>query len=880
MSNGIGRSIFQKFNGGFGLPFMPEKNKIKGILTEKDGKSIKIDIGGNRRMELQLRREIEGKTGELVVIDKKDVVNSSLEKQASTPLKQEEAGLYSKILQSFNMPIKDELLGALKILDIHGIQLSKENLLSLMMSQNQLTSVIDGLDYDTAIGLMDKAVDIERDPLQKVAASVEELKEGNKGSSIIKYLRSQFKMSADEAERIAAELYGSKMGKDYTDIIKALDKAGIEISKKNVDRLHEIFSKLQKLKNVGDELLISSIKNKVEATIDNLVKLKDAVTKGIVAADERLGGYVASLYEANTYKADKVTEKELLLLEEDIKELLAKEGYRASDENIRLAKELIKAKLPVAAESLEKVSAIKQALKELISVLDSEKAALLLKENVSIEREAITALLDKIKGLEKAEAGGSLSGDMPRGLKEEISSILTKLSNLKAIKDEDLVALLRRGIDFKLSDLERLTASNVRISDNLAATEPKLAAAYQAAVSTAEALQQVKSISFNTIAFHLNHKMELTLQQIAQSNRTASNESHSLVKEAEAKPHGQNNEIIRALINHKMPVNQLFIDKLQNIKKQLAFLQEGITSNIAVKAVEEQVSLMKLELGKAVDYVKGFAEADKLGALKEAVPQLTSNKQHLLAMMMKNSIPLTLKGLKELSMLYNNRLNLTQGINELSELLRKNGMEGLSDDVAKLPASIKSLAAGLKGGKNDANSFYEELFNTLELISSNSGSLDKESRLALDNKMDKIREVIELQQQMNKNDTSFQIPVILNEELKNLQIYVMNKKKNTKKIDPQNMSILLNMETSSVGNLCIYAAVAHKSIVLKIGTENSEYRKAIEPQAKVLVNLMKDIGYEVKELGFRVNEEQSMLDILNHTEHEETVMKHYFDMRI
>jgi len=883
MNNGIGKSIFQRVNGGFSLPFMNQNQKLRGVLMDKEGQSIKIDVGNKKLMELKLNREIDSKPGDVVVIDKRDILESRQVKPTNNTLKQEEVGIYSKILQSFNLPIKEELLGGLKALDIQGMQLSKENLLSLMMSKNQLDAICDSLDYDTAVDLMKKDVDVEKDPINKVATSLEELKELGKNFSVAKFLKNQFSLSTDEAEKIAKDLYGSKMGKDYTDIIKALDKAGVDINKKNIDRVNDIFSKLHQLKGLGEDTIIGAIKNKVDASIDNLVKLKNSVTKGIVAADEKISQYATRLYEASTHKA-KVSERDLQLMEEEIKELLNKEGLSATKENIQLAKELIKGQMPVTGENIEKINGIKSAIKELISNLDTQKVSELMKQDVNIEKEPVTDLVERIKNLEEIEKALALK-DFSKEEKNEVAEILNRLKNLNSIKDEDLVSLLKRNVDFKASDLEKLVLTNGKLFNDADLFDTKLLGTYTATIEMSQVLKDIKDINFNSIAFHLNNKLDLTLEEFAKSNSDGFMkvliEGNSFMgKEEISNLKGiQNTEVIRALINQQLPVNQFFVDKLQHIKNQLNFIKEGVTASIIAKSVEDQVALTKLDIEKTASYIKEFNGIDK-PSLQETIPLMASNRQHLLAMMMKNAMPLSLKGVKDIAMLFNNKQNITQDIKELLELLRGDKVEGIEAEAAKLHAAFKDLAAGSKQGKLNADKFYEELNRALKLLESSSGHFNKEQQQAIENKIEKLKDTLEVQQQLNKNDTCFQMPVLMNEELKNLQIYVMNKKKNTKRIDPQNMSILLNMETATVGNLNIYAAVSNKNVILRIGLEQPDYKRVIEPQARVLVNLMKDIGYEVKEVGFRANDEQTMLDMLNHTGHEESIMKHYIDIKI
>ena len=163
-------------------------------------------------------------------------------------------------------------------------------------------------------------------------------------------------INTEEAERIAYEIYGNKMGKDITDIIKALDKAGLDVSRENIEQINNIFSKLYDIKDIENKTIIDSVKNKIETTIDNLYKLKNAVVKGTIKAEQNLGQLASKVYETYSGAISILTEKELTQMESDIKDRLQYMGIDTTDESIELSKDIITKGLNLTKENLQMIA--------------------------------------------------------------------------------------------------------------------------------------------------------------------------------------------------------------------------------------------------------------------------------------------------------------------------------------------------------------------------------------------------------------------------------------------------------------------------------------------------------------------------------------------
>ncbi|SDJ93202.1 DUF6240 domain-containing protein [Natronincola ferrireducens] len=682
----MNNNLFQKINLGASQQYYTGSSffKIRGTLMEKKEDMVKVNIGGDKIIEAQLKTPLEGKVGETVVIDKKEIIKSRLshkEAPVETPNDDKEE---IQLLEKLQLPINEETQGAVKALEKHGITPSKENILAFIASKGQLERVIEGLDYETAVKLMEKNIDIEEAGLEKVMDMVEETKGRKEGFSLLKFFVGGKKLPIEEAERIAYNLYGNKMGKDITDIIQALHKAGVEISIKNIDRIHRIFSKLDNLQTIKDDTIVDAIKNKIDTTIDNLYKLKNTIAKNVIGIGEKNPPLATKAYETNLYQPTGISDREIKGMEGDIKRILTSLQIKTTEEVLKLAKDLIKQGLELSQENIQRVINTKAALKDLPQFFNYEKAATLMASGLQPEKEEVTALLKKVK--------------------------------------------------------EENANNSVKTIENPQQTHRD------------EALQQLEKL------------------------------------------------------------------QPQNLKAIMAMMKN-------MKEIPEQ-------------------------------------RETVLSLLIKNSIPMTFKSLTRTDLLINNHQQITSQIHEALRILEKSNNKELKDLGTKLRVVVEEGSTSLKLGKFNIGRFHQELGRLIEGVEDKLHLMDENTRRDFQQNKDSLRESLQLQSQLNKDDILLQVPVMMENQMKNLQIYILNKKKGSRKIDPNNMSVLLNFETNNMGNVNIYAAVNRKQVTMKIGVKSQRDGHLFEVHKKQIEGLLEGLGYELKEVSFKIEEKQNLFDLM------------------
>jgi len=825
----------------------PSNSKIKGTLLELNGNKIKLSIGNEKALDITLNKPLKAEVGDTIAIDKKDIVKSQIINEVGAKSVSNSQNKYDYILSSLGIPKKEESTWAVKTLDNYGVDITKENILSFMSAKEQLGNISEKLDYDTVIKLKDKDVDFEKESLQKVLQEMQNVQGEKRPFSLLRFLGIKKDMSTEDAEKIANNLYGSNMGKDITDIIKALDKAGLEPTKAKIEEINSIFSKLHNIENIEDKTIIDSLKNKVEASIDNLYKLKNAVVRGAIHAEDKLGQLASKVYGAYGGTVSTVTERDLSQIEGDIRSRLEDLGLKVTEELIKLSKDVITKGLDLTKENLEKILSVKGAITEISTSLDYEKTALLMASGVTVEKIDVSELANML--------------GVPEGLAEESISIgLNRLELLELIENIDIKTL---ALHMKLNlptTLESLKASQ-ELQDREVTVDSELDIAAQTYLrSNSDKLGAIMEESYS------KEMAKALLQNGIALNNINMQEIYILKKSLDRISDNLTSDMIQVAIDEGTTVEKLSLNKLANMADSLK--TDGIKKNRGTEGVLTTTS----DTSEVVNAMKGMVDA-----LKQITPE---KRDSIISLLMKNAMPLTLKEVQNLSFFLSNEKQIGQQLEEILDLIHKNSNAEIVKLAEELKQNLTKLNVNIREGKQISERPYEEFSKILRDLESKSSFLSSGERSALQKSGQKLLDSLELQLHLNREDTLLQLPLMMGDQLKNLQMYIMRDKKGSKKIDPKNMSVLLNFDTNNMGNVNIYVAVNYKNIVMKMGLGNKDDQNLVEDYSKDLENYLKDLGYDLKDLSFRVDEDNHILSMVEETEGNHRSMKKLLDIKI
>ena len=589
---------------------------IEGVLVEKNGKDIVVEKTiENKQIQysLRLKEEIIGNIGDIIEISKENIVAVKVEE------KKVEENEYDKddhnqvrkaedIIRELGLEFTEDNIRLIEFLLRNGIAITKDSVNSYIKSREYLEKIVDNIDANSFVKLMERGIDIEEESLQKIAETLEEIK-NEKSFSLKRLLRLERDLTYKEAEEIAKKIYGQKMGKDVYDTIIALHKAKLPISKENINKTIEIMSKVHNLKTIKDEAYIKIIKEEIIFSIDNLYKLNNSYTKTDI--DINLN---ARDFETFTIVQDTSIDS--------LKQILVELNIEVNAENINILREFIVNDMVMDRTSYDKIISMKNTLKELISLLDQEEIARLSKKGVNPLEEDIFKLVEEIKKEDNPEPIG-VSGH------RNIEEIRKDLSILGKIRDQDLLTLIKNNEDFTIKSIKEIIITSM---DRALSLEDKT---LNKAIYISNIFNSLgEELNSKLVSFTLNKYGSPTLENLYMSKQEINTSGETIV-----------------------PVDT--IDR-GSIFEEYIKARNSLTVNIIKESIKESKAIENMPLSQLNDYIQRkvnrYKESERLA---EEIKDIRGNEERILPTILKNGLPMTIKEIEEIKSLLDN-LNFTR----------------------------------------------------------------------------------------------------------------------------------------------------------------------------------------------------------------------------
>mgnify|MGYP002408900133 FL=1 len=770
---------------------------IEGVLIQKEGKNVKVETNVGAKTviySLKLKEEIEEKVGDDVHIEKENIASSRISKEEE-PAKKEDVRSLEALLQKLGIEINSETLKIAECLCKNNIPVTEENIDSFMMAKDYLDEIIRNIDYDSAIQLMKKDINIGEESLQKISQSIKEVKNNDGDKSLLRLLGFKKDISYSDAEKIATKIYGRRMGKDIYDAIIALHKEGLEVNKENIENVKEVLSKLHDLKDIDNDTFLKLLKNELEATIENLYRLKNSYSTETIESN-----VVSNIYETFTI------EKEIS--GKDIARILEELGLENTARNTSLIREFILNGVDINKENVDKINGFKENLYELIDVMDEENTSRLLKSGVDPLKENIDDLLYKIK---QEEPMKDISSDNIAA-----KEILQKIKTIGEVEDGELVLLLKSGEDFSIGNLKKISSSSVSFSGE----------------DSRKVVDKVMNISnmFNTLN-------ELDSQTIAYAGKRASAISLGTLYESK--------------VNHEettqydvQPIEKEYEDF---IRREYLKVKESLSLRIVKESVGEGLDVEWMPLGELNDYIdKKINRSREVEKALKDIRCLEGKSYDILPLAMRNGLDISLSELQKLNRFYENRNGLGEILNDLVKQGKSIQNEEVENEVRKLEEKSKDVSDSLKKGDGKAKGYYKELIKGFADLS-NSFNSERGSRF--NDILKRAKDSMRIQNALSKEDLVFQLPILMGDTFKNLQVIIPNLNKG---IDKNSMTFLISINTSKLGNLKFSLDVKGKDISMEFVADEKS-ASHISENRSLLEDGLNNIGYNLIGLSIKMD---------------------------
>lgn len=815
---------------------MPANRTIEGQVLSKDGKNLRIEDKSGTVMDLVLKKNIEIAKGQLLEINRRDIESIKVVGEDKLSKEKEETKTDEEQLKDIGLKVNDENKDAIKNVKRFEIPVTKENIEKYVAVKNAMNNLKSNLNIETIAKLQSAGYDIDSMSVWEMASAINDISKKSESSpenEIFKTYAAK-EMSYDEARKLAKEIYKMDMGKDILDSIRSLSKLGIEINKTNIDNIHDVFSKMHNIKDIDNRVLVDAIRLDEDITIDLLYKLKNYIQSSAVSSTS--ANSVA--YGASSVRP--LSEKDLVNMENEIKRFIKEIGLNEAD--LDISKDLLRKNQGITKAAVENIKEIREMLVEIQNLMDKDTAAYLIKQGIDVGSKDIKTLLEMIKEFQMELEQMKLQ----QFTQEELLKVNKLLEAIKGIsKDKILsgnVKLVNLISDKKNNEGYEFLFSQAKELKTLSSSDTIM-------LRTAAIFQDVESLSSVSIN---SYSETISLLDIGRNSRiipSSFNYSTSL----------RTMEFESSSTSTKSYVSNEDIREGNKTEayKHYEYLRINIRSVHIYSMVREGIDPLKSDIRSMGAYVEQF----EYNSNRYNFNQVSSfDISKLSAEIVKNPSINSIKSVITAAENLKPKSIVTQTIDKIMDEADKRQLNELSKIMRTVVRTLENPNNLTKeANKDNIAMFYQHMKETEDIVK----TLKKDDKDVFEKYLRQMSEHLKESSKTSKTESMLQIPFYMNEEGSQANVFVKNPKKKDK-IDPEDMSILMDLNTKGLGSLGFYLKVEKKTVSIKISADENVL-SSIKSEMDSLENLLQNIGYDLKRIELSGDEDTAKIAFVEET---------------
>lgn len=415
------KNISERYSG---MSFTSVSGKIESMdecktnVTLKSGRGVLYDV--------VLKNPVAANVGDVVKLEKKDI--KTIKEHDAERQKQEKAifesenSRYAKILQNIGIAVSEKNIEAVMQLEIAGISITAAAVAEFIKVESSLEAIGSSVTPQKAAILVEAGLEIENMKLPELAEAIGKLGEDRAGDAFLE----KKEISTEEAEAIAKKIFGSRMGKDVTDIIKALHIIGVEPSRASVGEVQDAIYKLMAIGESIERNVALLVAKNIEPTISNIYGFVSGIKNSAIEPSNKS---LVSAYSAGFVYSEPPSDRQLEKLEADISERLNTLGIQDSPGNIRICKEIIRLGLPLDKAAIRDTGEILSSIRIVQSGMDAYKAATAVRAGIELEK---TDIRDMARFVAMEQSATTQADIIKNSMLKEVSNKQT----IRSIADE------------------------------------------------------------------------------------------------------------------------------------------------------------------------------------------------------------------------------------------------------------------------------------------------------------------------------------------------------------------------------------------------------------------------------------------------------------
>lgn len=600
---------------------------------------------------------------------------------------------------------------------------------------------------------------------------------------------------------------------------KALEINDVKPSKDNLDKIEEVYEKIKVIRNIPSKAIKSILNKEVDFTLERVANSTQKELINELKFNKLVEKYDDLLTKPRPDLGDKI-EKTFNQIDHILDEL----GLEITEKNIRAVKILAKNEMEISIDNIEGIKLIDNKLIKITEGLHPNIVVSMIKDQMSPIKMHVDEVIQYMSNFEENIGKTSLeqiaehihnldNGELTKEERESLIGIYRMLTTISKSGGTAVGFLMKNNLELNLDNLFEAAkyikntkgtkkAINANIDDNFGVLK--------------ELRYSEKSIKEQILTALKEENIPLTKNNINMA--TALDEQNMDINEEQFNKFFNNNEAITEFISKAYPTKILKLEKEGELKKQLEKLNDLIP--------EENV-VNKKEISDLINKLKELSQLDK-ESLKDVE---------------KYGISKDLNSLNTIRMLKDNPFELSRRLENIIKTF---------DNQGNIETDIKNSISRIIGSISNSNydEIIEEVKEKIEEISNELLGLNGGNKDSIAKEVKSVENILKFQQNISKEENYYQIPIMIGNELKQLNLYLFNNKNNNTEESTNGMKIHMYFETENMGSIQAYVDLKGNNMNFGIYTNEKEDLNLIKNFENEIKSILTKTMYNIGDIDY------------------------------
>ncbi len=184
---------------------------------------------------------------------------------------------------------------------------------------------------------------------------------------------------------------------------------------------------------------------------------------------------------------------------------------------------------------------------------------------------------------------------------------------------------------------------------------------------------------------------------------------------------------------------------------------------------------------------------------------------------------------------------------------------------------------------NDLNvkELYKDISKAVEIVKENIEKSPITNKNEIVSKIDTLDNNIRFINDLNNHNTYIQIPIALRNTKTQGELYILKKESKRKKLDPENVTMFISLDTINIGRVDSLISLDRKNVSVNMRVEDERVFDLIKEKYKDLYEVMKENGYKLVNLNYRMIEETpNVMNVESIAKKEDEKNKRSIDLKL